>query len=76
MKAYYLKRISYLKDDKDVFLITIMYNDIVTNSLVDKKTYDWFDVAEIGDEIPSDFIKLNLYQTKDGIKATIKVMVD
>lgn len=76
MKAYYLDRSSYLKDDKDVFLIKCMVDKAVTNSLVDKKTYDWFSVAEIGDEIPSDFVHLHLFQTKDGIKATVNLIVD
>lgn len=76
MKAYFIKRNTYLKDEKDVFLITVCYGDIVTNSLVDKKTYDWFNSFDIGEEIPADFVHLNLFQTKDGIKATIKVIVD
>ena len=76
MKVYFIKRNFYTKDDKQYYNLTTMYEDIVTTSLVDKYTYEWFENAQCGDEIPADYCKLRLYQTKDGIKASIKIEVD
>lgn len=76
MKVVFIKRNFYTKDDQTKYTITTLCEDIVNTCLVNRYTYNWFENMDVGEEVPADFCKLALYQTKEGMKARLHIEVE
>lgn len=60
------------KNDKDYYTCTYLIGNSMGTSFIDKEVYDWLDVCECGDEIPDEFISVDLYERNNELKADVK----
>ena len=74
MKVQFIKRNKFSKDDDDFYVITTLLNDkTIGVSYVSKKTYQWFDNVECGEEIPTEFTTMDLYESKGKLNAKLEI---
>lgn len=78
MNCLFIKRDTFKNKEgtKEYYIIVCLIGKVIATSFVDKATFDWFSVAECGDEIPTDFTKVDLYESNKGLSARVTIRVN
>lgn len=78
MTCLFVKRDKFSNKEgtKEYYTITSLLGHCLAHSFVDKDTYQWFDNFDCGEEIPSDFTNIDLYEGDKGLSARVSISVN